>query len=77
MSDNTQAQLPTSDSEICDTLWERIGKKTLAELPSCLGFAPELKQIAPNKVTFNDSGVEVTMWLDKQGCISVLNVKRL
>jgi hypothetical protein len=77
MSDTNDAgELPASDSQICDALWERIGKKTVEELPTQLGFQPEINKLAPNKLSFNDSGVEVTMWLDKQGQIAVLNVKR-
>ena len=68
--------LPASDSQICDAIWDRIGKKPLAEIPTCLGFEPDMQFITDSKATFTDSGVEVTLWLDADKRVAMLNVKR-
>jgi hypothetical protein len=77
MGDSLANLVAVSDADICDTLWERIGKKSLAELPSCLGFNPELNFVSDTIVTFVDSGVEVKLWLNKDQHVAMVNVKRV
>jgi len=66
-----------SDEQMRETLWERIGNRTLDEIPKQLGFKPELKTQGENRRVFQDSGFEVTMWIGKTGKIAMINVKRL
>jgi hypothetical protein len=66
-----------SDEEMRETLWARIGNRSIEELPKQLGFTPSLKTQGENRRVFEDSGFEVTMWIGKTGKVAMINVRRL
>jgi hypothetical protein len=78
MSDQSEGQAPApSDEQVREVIWERIGNRSVGELPKCLGFTPELKALGENRRVFEDSGFEVTLWVGKTGKIAMVNVRKL
>ena len=71
------AALPANEAQIRDAIWERVGNRTLDEIPTQLGFDPEVKTMGENRILFEDSGVEVTLWLNGARKVSMINVRRL
>ena len=71
------AALSQTETEIRDAIWERIGNQAISELPERLGFDPVARQMGSNRIVFEDSGVEVTLWVNSSNKISMVNVRRL
>jgi hypothetical protein len=69
--------LDVSETQIRDAIWERIGNRGIDELSDRLGFDPEVKTMGTNRITFEDSGHEVTMWLNGAMKVSMVSVRRL